>query len=89
LKDSIPHWQSELQQQREEQLQQEEMQELSPFTKRILVVDDDPDVTFTFKAAFKEANRISGGAGGERTLFHVNAYNDSLVALSEFRPNFL
>jgi DNA-binding response OmpR family regulator len=88
LKDSIPHWQSELQQQREEQLQQEEMQELSPFTKRILIVDDDPDITFTFKAAFKEANRISGGAGGERTLFHVNAYNDSLVALSEFRPNY-
>jgi DNA-binding response OmpR family regulator len=78
LKDNIPHWQSEQPQQRVE------MQEFSPFTKRILIVDDDPDVTFTFKAAFEEANRISG----DRTSFQVNAYNDSLVALSEFKPDF-
>lgn len=88
MKDNIPHWQSEQQQQREGQLQQEEKQEFSPFTKRILIVDDDPDVTFTFKAAFEEANRISSGAGGDRASFHVNAYNDSLVALSEFKPDF-
>jgi CheY-like chemotaxis protein len=51
-------------------------------TKRILVVDDDPDNTFTFKKAF-EANL----AGGNKT-FHVDTYNDPLVALLEFKPNY-
>ena len=47
-------------------------------------MDDDPDITFTFKKAFEEANRISDN----KISFHVNAYNDSLVALSEFKPDF-
>ena len=47
-------------------------------------MDDDPDITFTFKKAFEEANRI----GGDKISFHVNAYNDALVALSEFKPDF-
>ena len=47
-------------------------------------MDDDPDITFTFKKAFEEANRI----GGNKTSFHVNAYNHPLVALSEFKPDF-
>src|SRR5215216_7947585 len=63
---------------------QEEEKRLSPFTKRILIVDDDPDITFTFKKAFEEANRISGN----KISFHVNTYNDPLVALSEFKPDF-
>jgi DNA-binding response OmpR family regulator len=63
--------------------QQQEVK-LSPFIKRILIVDDDPDITFTFKMAFEEANRI----GGNKTSFHVNAYNDPIVALSEFKPDF-
>jgi hypothetical protein len=46
-------------------------------------VDDDPDITFTFKKAFEEANRISGN----KVSFHVNAYNDPLVALLEFKPD--
>jgi DNA-binding response OmpR family regulator len=57
--------------------------ELSPFTKRILIVDNDPDITFTFKKAFDEANRIS-----DKTFFHVNTYNDPLIALSEFKSDF-
>ncbi|MFZ0697881.1 MAG: response regulator [Nitrososphaeraceae archaeon] len=68
--------------------QKEQIQEskeiLSPFTKRILIVDDDPDITYTFKKAFEEANRI----GGNKTSFHVNAYNDPLLALSELKPDF-
>jgi DNA-binding response OmpR family regulator len=63
---------------------QESKEILSPFTKRILIVDDDPDITYTFKKAFEEANRI----GGNKTSFHVNAYNDPLVALSEFKHDF-
>jgi hypothetical protein len=58
---------------------------LSPFTKQILIVDDDPDITYTFKKAFEEANRI----GDNKTSFYVNTYNDPLVALSEFKPDYL
>ena len=56
----------------------------SSFTKRILVVDDDPDITFTFKKAFEEANRI----GGNKISFQVNTNNDPLTALSEFKPDY-
>lgn len=52
--------------------------------KRILIVDDDPDITFTFKIAFEGANRINGN----KVSFHINTYNDPLLALSEFKPDF-
>jgi DNA-binding response OmpR family regulator len=68
-------------QEKHAQLQGEK--KLSPFTKRILIVDDDPDITLTFKAAFEEANRIEN-----KISFHVNAYNDPFVALSEFKPDY-
>ena len=68
----------------EPEQQQQEEEKLSPFTKRILIVDDDPDITLTFKKAFDEANRISGN----KSSFHVSTYNDPLVALSEFKPDF-
>jgi CheY-like chemotaxis protein len=67
-----------------EQQIQESKEILSPFTKRILIVDDDPDITYTFKKGFEEANRI----GDNKTSFHVNAYNDPLLALSEFKSDF-
>jgi DNA-binding response OmpR family regulator len=76
LRNSTPHWQ-------DKQIQ-ESKEKLSPFTKRILIVDDDPDITYTFKKAFEEANRI----GGNNTSFHLDTYNDPLVALSEFKPDF-
>jgi PleD family two-component response regulator len=81
LESGAPQWQSK---QDEQQLQQEEEAKLSPFTKRILIIDDDPDITITFKKAFEEANRIDGN----KVSFHVNTYNDSLLALSEFKPGF-
>jgi DNA-binding response OmpR family regulator len=59
-------------------------EKLSPITKRILIVDDDPDITFTFKKAFEEANRINDN----KNSFHVNTYNDPLIALSEFKDDF-
>ena len=46
-------------------------------------MDDDPDITFTFKKAFDEANRIGGSIS-----FCVDTYNDPLLALSEFEPDF-
>ena len=68
--------------QKEQQIQ-ERKEKLSPFAKRILIVDDNPDITCTFKKAFEEADRI----GGNKTSFHVDAYNDPLVALLEFKPD--
>jgi DNA-binding response OmpR family regulator len=84
LKNNAPHGQNK---QDQEQKLQERKEKLSPFTKRILIVDDDPDITFTFKKAFEEANRI-GGSSSNKVSFHVTAYNDPPMALSEFKPNF-
>jgi CheY-like chemotaxis protein len=57
----------------------------SPFTKRILIVDDDPDVTLTFKAG------LDGhyyGYGDKKKRFEVYAYNDPLLVVEEFKPHF-
>ena len=64
LVNNTPHQRSKP----EQQQRQEEEKKLSPFTKRILIVDDDPDITFTFNKAFEEANRISGN----KISFHVS-----------------
>jgi CheY-like chemotaxis protein len=84
MKDNNPSWQKSKKQEewRHKRLQGQKEEE-SPFTKRVLIVDDDPDVTLTFKVAFKEANRINGN----RNSFHVQTYNDPVLALSEFKPN--
>jgi DNA-binding response OmpR family regulator len=58
--------------------------ERSPFTKQILIVDDNPDITITFKKALAEENRNDNNG----ISFQVNAYNDPLLALIEFRPDF-
>ncbi len=39
-----------------EQEQQQQEEKLSPFTKRILIVDDDPDITLTFKKGLEAEN---------------------------------
>jgi DNA-binding response OmpR family regulator len=85
LGNNIPLHQNEQgQQQHQRQLHQQQEEKLSLFIKRILIVDDDPDITFTFKKAFEEANRISGN----KISFHASTYNDPIVALSEFKPDF-
>ena len=58
-------------------------EKLLPFTKRILIVDDDPDITFTFKKGFEVENEKNN-----RTFFKVYTYNNPLQALSEFKPDF-
>ncbi len=45
-------------------------------TKRIFLVDDDQDHTVTFKLGLELAG------------FEVDAYNDSAIALSKFRPDY-
>ena len=49
----------------------------SPFFKRILVVDDDPDITLTFKVGLEDDES-----------FEVYGYTDPLEALSNFKPHF-
>ena len=51
-----------------------------PSTKRILIVDDDPDITYTFKEGIEY--------GSSSTRIEVYTYNDPLVALSEFKPHY-
>jgi DNA-binding response OmpR family regulator len=46
------------------------------FSKTILLVDDDPDVTTVFSLGLQDEG------------FDVYSYNDPLEALSQFRPNF-
>ena len=44
--------------------------------KKILIVDDDPDIILTFKI------------GLENNGFEVDSYNDPLLALKNFKSNF-
>jgi CheY-like chemotaxis protein len=55
-----------------------------PFIKRILLVDDDPDITLTFKAGLE--GHYYGD--GDKRRFEVYTYNDPLLALKEFKPHF-
>jgi CheY-like chemotaxis protein len=58
------------------------IQEQPPFLKRILVVDDEPDVSLTFKSGL-EAYLDQRG----RKMFEVHVYDSPLKALSDFRAN--
>src|SRR5919202_6132797 len=51
-----------------------------PFLKRILIVDDESDVTLTLKLSLEQNNA--------NKRFEVYTYNDPVIALSEFKPNF-
>ena len=57
--------------------------QLSAIYKRILVVDDDPDITLTFKTALEGNNDDNNNR-----IFEVYTYNDPILALSEFKPHF-
>src|SRR5215470_1910118 len=50
------------------------------FWKRILIIDDDNDITTTFKAAIEYGNDAN-------KRIEVYTANDPVVALSEFKPN--
>jgi DNA-binding response OmpR family regulator len=55
------------------------------FWKRILIVDDDVDVTITFKAVIEDSNKNHNYA--DRRI-EVYTSNDPIEALSDFKPNF-
>jgi CheY-like chemotaxis protein len=52
------------------------------FCKRILIIDDDADVTLTFKAVIEDSNN------DPHTRIEVYTSNKPVIALSEFKPNF-
>jgi CheY-like chemotaxis protein len=52
--------------------------------KRILIVDDDPDITLTFKTGLEAENEKNGN----NVFFEVKTYTDPSTALSEFKPHF-
>jgi CheY-like chemotaxis protein len=79
LKNNTSHWQSKPDQQEHQQ-----KEKLSPFTKRILIVDDHPDIILTFKKGLEAENEYCSG----KIFFQVYAYDDPLLALSEFKLNF-
>jgi DNA-binding response OmpR family regulator len=56
--------------------QKEKITSNTAFSKTVLIIDDDPDVTTVF------------GLGLQDEGFGVYTYNDPLEALSQFRPNF-
>ena len=55
-------------------------------TKRVLIIDDEPDITLTYKSALEAF--YEGDSKKTRTKFEVYTYNDPLEALSNFKPNF-
>ncbi|HET6800528.1 MAG TPA: response regulator [Nitrososphaeraceae archaeon] len=79
MRNNIPYQQS-----KPDQQEQQHKGKLSPFTKRILIVDDHPDIILTFKRGLEAENEYSSG----KIFFQVYAYDDPLLALSEFKPNF-
>jgi CheY-like chemotaxis protein len=53
-----------------------------PYYRQALLVDDDPEITLTFKAGL-ESHYNDGKRG-----FEVYAYTDSLLAIKEYKPHF-
>jgi CheY-like chemotaxis protein len=54
------------------------------FWKRMLIVDDDADLTLTFKSGIEDSNNNLN----LNKRIEVYTSNDPVVALSEFKPNF-
>ncbi len=61
-----------------------EKRERSPFVKSILIIDDNPDITLTFKEGLEAENKKREN---NNIFFEVFAYSDPVLALSEFKPD--
>lgn len=55
------------------------------FWKKILIIDDEPDITVTFKLGIESNNNRHNN---DSKNIEVYTYNDPLVALSEFKRDF-
>ena len=80
--------QSYLQDQRSNTAIVKERKTKDRFLKRILIVDDEPDVTLTFKVGLEGYHYGNDNDNNDKTRFEVYAYNNPSEALSEFKPNF-
>jgi CheY-like chemotaxis protein len=82
--------QSYLQDQKSDTTTVKERETKDPFLKRILVVDDEPDVTLTFKVGLEgyHYGANDNDDNNDKTRFEVYTYNNPSEALSEFKPNF-
>jgi CheY-like chemotaxis protein len=54
------------------------------FWKRLLIVDDDADLTTTFRAVIEDSNSYND----VNKRIEVFTFNDPVESLSEFKPNF-
>jgi CheY-like chemotaxis protein len=76
--------QSHIQDQKPDTATIKERETKDPFLTRILIIDDEPDVTLTLKVGLE----VYYYHDNERRRFEVYSYNDPEVALSKFKPNF-
>ena len=60
--------------------------ERSLFVKSILIIDDNPDITLTFKKGLEAENNKT--SENNNIFFEVSAYDDPILALSEFKPDY-
>jgi CheY-like chemotaxis protein len=60
------------------------LKEKQRWWKRILIIDDETDVTITFKAGIEDSNNYNDA----NKRIEVHTSNDPVSALSEFKPNF-
>ena len=79
--------QSYLQDQKQDSAIVKERETKDPLLKRILIVDDEPDVILTFKVGL-ETYHYGNHDDNDKTRFEAYTYNDPLEALSEFKPHF-
>ena len=56
--------------------------------KRILIVDDEPDIAMTLKIGLESYNDRSDYSDKKKIKFEVYSYTDPVEALSNFKPNF-
>jgi CheY-like chemotaxis protein len=78
--------QSHIQDQKPDTATIKERETKDPFLTRILIVDDEPDVTLTLKLGLEVYYYHDDER--RRRRFEVYSYNDPEVALSKFKPNF-
>jgi CheY-like chemotaxis protein len=78
-----------MQDQKPDTITVKERETKDPLLKRILVVDDEPDVTLTFKVGLEGYHYGNhDDDNSNKTRFEVYTYNNPSEALSEFRSNF-
>jgi DNA-binding response OmpR family regulator len=71
------------------------------FSRRVLIIDDDPDITLTFQKGIEAFNNYATNEikndyatdeiknnNNNNKRIEVYTYNDPLTALSEFKPDF-